>query len=162
MGKSILRGPIVSPQTPSYNNAYFPAVEASAFYIMLVQLVYDTRWNSAISDLVHFDILPNSRINADANQSVGYATVGIAQVFTNALTECLSRAFYASGQKDETVAPHNVVCCQIWGGIDQYGRPCGNVLSNVWPASGMGGRYGRDGIDSFDSVFQPMELYGRF
>jgi N-methylhydantoinase B/oxoprolinase/acetone carboxylase alpha subunit len=154
-GEIYIRGPIVSPQTPSYNNAYFPAVEASAFYIMLVQLIYDTRWNSAISELVHFDILPNSRINADANQSVGYATVGIAQVFTNALTECLSRAFYASGQKDETVASHNVVCCEIWGGIDQYGRPCGNILSNVWPASGMGGRYGRDGIDSSIQYFNP-------
>ncbi|MDO8785603.1 MAG: hydantoinase B/oxoprolinase family protein, partial [Syntrophales bacterium] len=154
-GEIHIRGPIVSPQTPSYNNAYFPAIEASAFYIMLVQLIYDTRWNSAISDLVHFDILPGSRINADANQSVGYATVGIAQVFTNALTECLSRAFYVSRQKDETVASHNAVCCEIWGGIDQYGRPCGNILSNVWPASGMGGRYGRDGIDSSIQYFNP-------
>jgi acetophenone carboxylase len=154
-GEINVKGHVVSPQTPSYNNAYFPAVEASAFYIMLVQLIYDTRWNSAISDLVHFDILPASRLNADANQSVGYATVGIAQVFTNALTECLSRAFYASGQKEETVAAHNVVCCEIWGGIDQYGRPCGNILSNVWPASGMGGRYGRDGIDSSVQYFNP-------
>lgn len=157
-GELYIRGPIVSPQTPSYNNAYFPAVEASAFYILLVQLIYDIRWNSGISELVHFDILPNSRINADANQSVGYATVGIAQVFTNALTECLSRAFYVSNQKEETVASHNVVCCGIWGGIDQYGRPCGNILSNVWPAAGMGGRYGRDGIDSSIQYFNPWNF----
>ncbi|MGD0485698.1 MAG: hydantoinase B/oxoprolinase family protein [Syntrophorhabdales bacterium] len=154
-GELYIRASIVSPQTPSYNNAYFPAVEASAFYILLVQLMYDTRWNSAISDLVHFDILPSSRINADADQSVGYATVGIAQTFTNALTECLSRAFYSSGQKEETVAAHNAVCNEIWGGIDQHGRRCGNVLSNAWPASGMGGRYLRDGIDSSIQYFNP-------
>jgi N-methylhydantoinase B/oxoprolinase/acetone carboxylase alpha subunit/acetone carboxylase gamma subunit len=159
-GELYLRGAIVSPQTPCYNNAYFPAVEGSTFYIMLVQLFYDLRWNSAISDVVHFDILPNSRINADANQSVGYATVGIAQVFTNALTECLSRAFYASGQKDETVAPHNVVVSSHWGGIDQYGRPCGNALATVWPASGMGARYGRDGIDSSVQYFNPWTYTG--
>jgi len=154
-GELNVSGDIVSPQTPSYNNAYFPAVEASAFYIFLVQLLYDTRWNSAISNLVRFDIIPNSRLNADANQSVGYATVGIAQVFTNALTECISRALYYSGQKEETVANNCVVSCGIWGGIDQYGRPCGNILSNVWPASGMGGRYGRDGIDSSVQYFNP-------
>jgi N-methylhydantoinase B len=126
-GELYIRGQIVSPQTPSFNNAYYPAVEARPFYILLVQLLYDTRWNSAISDLVNIDVIPHSRINADADQSVGYATVGIAEVFTNALTECLSRAFYISGQKGETVASHNAVCNEIWGGIDQYGRPCGKI-----------------------------------
>ena len=154
-GELYIKVPIVSPQLPSFNNAYLPATEASTFYILLVQLAYDTRWNSAISDLVHLDVLPHSRLNADADQSVGYATVGIAQVYTNALTECLSRAFYCSGQKEEAVAQHNVVACGIWGGIDQHGRPCGNILSNVWPASGMGGRYGRDGIDSSVQYFNP-------
>ncbi len=154
-GELHIKIPTVSPQLPSYNNAYLPATEASTFYILLVQLAYDTRWNSAISDLVHLDVLPHSRLNADADQSVGYATVGIAQVYTNVLTECISRALYCSGQKEETVAQHNVVSCEIWGGIDQYGRPCGNILSNVWPASGMGGRYGRDGIDSSVQYFNP-------
>lgn len=154
-GELNIRVPIVSPQLPSYNNSYLPAAEASAFYILLVQLAYDTRWNSALSDVVHLDILPHSRLNADADQSVGYATVGIAQVFTNALTEAISRAYYSSGKKEETVASHNVVACEIWGGVDQYGRPCGNILSNVWPASGMGGRYGRDGINSSVQYFNP-------
>lgn len=154
-GELYIRGLVVSPQLPSYNNAYFPSIEASAFYMLLVQLVYDKRWNSAISDVVHFDIIPHSRLNADADQSVGFATIGVAQVFTNALSECISRALYCSGMKNEVVASHSPVVAPIWGGIDQYGRTCGNVLSNAWPASGMGGRYGRDGIDSSVHYFNP-------
>ncbi|MBI5920991.1 MAG: hydantoinase B/oxoprolinase family protein [Betaproteobacteria bacterium] len=154
-GELHVRVPVVSPQLPSYNNAYLPAVEASAFYVLLVQLLYDTRWNSAIANLVHIEVLPHSRLNADASQSVGYATVGISQVFTNALVECMSRAFYCSGKQADTVAMHNAVACGIWGGVDQYGRSCGNILSNLWPASGMGGRFGRDGIDSSVQYFNP-------
>ncbi len=154
-GELHIRVPVISPQLPSFNNAYLPAVEASAYYVLLSQLLYDTRWNSALSKAVHIEVPPHSRLNADADQSVGYATVGIAQVFTNALVECVSRAFFASGQKEEAVASHNVIACGIWGGIDQYGRPCGNILSNLWPASGMGGRFGRDGIDSSVQYFNP-------
>ncbi|MHB0979058.1 MAG: hydantoinase B/oxoprolinase family protein [Thermoleophilia bacterium] len=157
-GALSIRVPTVSPQLPSYNNAYLPAVEASAFYVLLVQLLYDVRWNSAIARVVDIDVPERSRLNASADQSVGYATVGIAQVFTNALIECLSRAFYASGLHEETVASSCVVSCGIWGGLDQYGRPCGNILSNLWPASGMGGRFGRDGIDSSVQYFNPWNF----
>ncbi|WP_206808768.1 hydantoinase B/oxoprolinase family protein [Paradesulfitobacterium ferrireducens] len=154
-GELHVKVPVVSPQVRGFNNSYLPAVEASVFYTLLVEMAYDLRWNSGISDIVHIEVPEKSRLNADEKQSVGYATVGIAQAFTNALTEAIGRAYFASGQKEEVMASGAVVCCGIWGGIDQYGRPCGNILSQVWPASGSGGRHGRDGIDSSFQLFNP-------
>ncbi len=154
-GNLFIRIPVISPQVNGFNNSYLPAVEASAFYTVLVELGYDLRWNSGISNVIHNEVPEKSRLNADEFQSVGYATVGIAQVFTNALTDALSRASYLSGKESEVKAGGPVVSCGIWGGIDQYGRRCGNILSQVWPSSGDGARCLKDGIDSSVQLFNP-------
>ena len=147
--------PIVSSQVPSFNNCYEPGMEGTIFYTLLVQLFYDIRWSSGMSVPVKFDAPKGSRINATEDQSVGYCTVGFGATFSNALTESVSKAFYVSGMKENIQAAATPMNLIIMAGIDQHGRTFGNVLSSLWPASGGGGRIGKDGIDSGVAMFNP-------
>lgn len=154
-GTLTLRTPVVSPQSPGYNNAYLPAVEATAFYTMLVEFLYDARWNSGISNGVRIEIPEKSIINADPSMAVGYATVGIGSVFCNALTETLSLAYYISGKEKEVQGGAGPMNGPILVGIDQFGRTCGNIATSACLPVGGGARIDKDGIDSGVTIFNP-------
>ncbi len=154
-GELIMRVPVVSPQKPGFNNAYFPAVEATIFYSLLTEMLYDARWNSGISHVVRSEVPFGSRLNADEKQSVGYATVGIGSTFCNNVTEALSRAYYASGNPQDVQAAAATVNGITTGGIDQFGRVFGNFYMSAACAQGGGGRIGKDGHDSSVTIWNP-------
>lgn len=154
-GELILRMPIIAPQGRGFDNAYFPAVEATTFYTLLTSLLWDARWNSGIAEVIKFEVPKHSRLNADPSCSVGYATVGICTVFCNALVESLSKAYYVSGKESEVMGGTGTMNMAIVGGIDDNGRVCGSIISNVPMACGGGARIGRDGHDSGVSMYTP-------
>jgi N-methylhydantoinase B len=147
-GSIALNIPVVSPQQPCYNNAYLPAVEATLFYCLLTQLVYDCRWNSGMANAVEISVPGKSRLNADSSQAVGYATVGIGFNLAGAITEALSRAFYVSGMED------NVQAAPTWGssglmlsGLDRFGRFSTQIgYSRMWSG---GGTLSGDGVVNY-------------
>jgi N-methylhydantoinase B/oxoprolinase/acetone carboxylase alpha subunit len=150
----IFRFPVVSPQSPCYDNAYIPAVEATIFYNLLVLLFYDCRWNTGIARAIKIEVLEHSRINADADMSVGYATVGIGSVLSETVSEVLCRALYTSGNEEDVMLGGTVVCAPIISGIDQFGRIGGNAITSC-ALGGSGGRIGRDGHDTVVAMFTP-------
>jgi N-methylhydantoinase B/oxoprolinase/acetone carboxylase alpha subunit len=149
--RMIVGVPVVSPQQPCYNNAYLPAVEASLYYALLTQVVFDGRWNSGMSASIQIEDIPErSRLNADASQSVGYATIGIAMNFCAAVTECLSRAYYAAGIEEEVQAmPAGNINDTVNAGVDEDGRNFANILLSIGLGLGGGGRVGSDGLSNY-------------
>ena len=159
-GRLILRMPIVSPQQPGFNNCYEPAIEATAAYTLLTQLVYDGRWGSGLMQPVELELASCSRMNADARQSVGYCTIGIALGYCAALTDTLSRCFYASRKEDEVqAAATGGHICMVVSGLDRFGRFCSNVLNHAHGTMSSGGRMKGDGIDNFH-FFNPYRYVG--
>ena len=154
-GDLFIKTPIISPQTPGFNNCYLPAVEATVIYTLLDLVCWDTRWNSGIAVPLHFEIPEGSVLNADASSSVGYCTVGLGSVFCNAMTDIFARAHYVAGKEEEVMASANAMVGSIWGGIDQFGRPCGNVIGSVFMAAGGGARMGKDGHDCTVDMYNP-------
>jgi N-methylhydantoinase B/oxoprolinase/acetone carboxylase alpha subunit/acetone carboxylase gamma subunit len=155
-GDLLIRIPVISPQNRSFNNAYLPAVEAAVFYIILVILLYDCRWNSGISRAIKIDYVPEkSRLNASPDASVGYATVGIGEVFADTLTVAISRALYAAGRVEDVMGPSTCANAIIAGGISQYGHMTANILTSTSTPRGAGARVDRDGIDSSVTVYNP-------
>ncbi|MDY7036578.1 MAG: hydantoinase B/oxoprolinase family protein, partial [Thermodesulfobacteriota bacterium] len=100
-GEFIFRYPAVSPQLPSFNNCYIPAIEAGIFYILLEKIFYDIRWNTGSDRLIQIEAPHGSRVNADSAQSVGYCTVGIGDTLVHSVIESLSLAQYVAGQEIE-------------------------------------------------------------
>lgn len=155
-GELEINVPIVSPQGRCFDNAYLPAVEATAFYTFLVLLFYDIRWNSGLSKVVKIGhIQEGSRLNANPDASVGYATVGIGSVFCNALTEALSRIAFVSGKKEDVLGGATTMNDTPVGGISQWGTVCGNYLTSSAMAAGGGARIDKDGMDSSVDMFNP-------
>jgi N-methylhydantoinase B len=156
-GRLILRMPIVSPQQPGFNNCYEPAIEATAAYTLLNQLVYDGRWGSGLMQPVELQIAPHSRMNADASCSVSYCTIGIAFTYCAALTDALSRCFYVSGKEEEVqAAASGGHICSIVSGFDRFGRFCSNVLTHATASMSSGGRINGDGIANYH-FFNPYK-----
>ncbi|MCL5958650.1 MAG: hydantoinase B/oxoprolinase family protein, partial [Chloroflexi bacterium] len=155
-GELLIDVPVVSPQGRCFDNAYLPAVEATAFYTLLDLLFYDIRWNTGLAQVVKIGHVPEgSRLNANPNASVGYATVGIGSVFCNALTEAFSRIAFASGKKEDVVGGATTMNDTPVGGISQWGSVCGNFLTSSAMAAGGGARIDADGIDSSVDMFNP-------
>ncbi len=154
-GRLIVHCPVISPQQPCYNNAYLPAAEATIIYTLLSQILHDARWNSGIAEQVEIDIPYRSRLNADATQSVGYATVGIATVFCAALYVALSRAYYVSGKLREVQAGGSASSNSIGiAGRDFLGRPCGSTILSSSLTHPGGGRLESDGVVNY-GVYNP-------
>jgi N-methylhydantoinase B/oxoprolinase/acetone carboxylase alpha subunit len=155
-GELLVRIPIISPQNRSFNNAYIPAVEAAVFYVLLVLLLYDCRWNSGISRAIKIDYVPErSRLNASPDASVGYATVGIGEVFADALTVIISRALCAAGRVEDVMGASTCANAIIAGGISQYGHMTANIITSTSTLRGNGARIDRDGIDSAGTIYNP-------
>lgn len=148
--RMIVKVPVVSPQQRCFNNAYLPAVEATLYYSLLTQLVYDGRWNSGMAKSIEIDVPSCSRLNADPTVSVGYATIGIAMNFCSMVTDCLSRAYYAAGIDEEVQAPPaGNLNCSINAGVDAAGMPFANILLSACLAVGGGGRTESDGFCNY-------------
>ena len=160
-GMLALRAPVVSPQQAGFNNAYLPAIEATLCYCLLTQVVYDGRWNSGMADAITIEMPEKSRLNADPAQSVGYATVGIGVTFSEAITEAISRAYYASGKEGEVQAPaQGSMNFPIMAGLDRFGRPFGNiVMSHAISSFGSGAFVGRDGMPNYH-FYNPWQYAG--
>lgn len=154
-GRLNVRCPVLSPQQQCYNNAYMPAAEATIIYTLLSQILHDTRWNSGMADQITMDIPPHSRLNADPDQSVGYATVGIATVFCAALYVALSRAYFVSGKLGEVQAGASASSNSInIAGKDYLGRPCGSIILSSSLTHPGGGKIEGDGVHNY-GVYNP-------
>lgn len=160
-GEFALRAPVVSPQQTGFNNAYLPSVEATLLYCLLTQVVFDGRWNSGLANAITIEMPENSRLNADSNQSVGYATVGIGVTFSEAITEALSRAYYASGKEEEVQSPaQSSMNFPILAGLDRFGRPFGNIMmSHAISSFGSGAFVGKDGMPNYH-FYNPWQYAG--
>jgi N-methylhydantoinase B/oxoprolinase/acetone carboxylase alpha subunit len=155
-GDLLIRMPVVSPENKSFNNAYLPAVEATAFYILLDLLLYDCRWNTGLSRAVKIDYVPEgSRLNASPDASVAYATVGIGAVFKLCLMDAVSRALFASGRLEDVMAPAVPTAGTSVGGINRFGGMSVNILTSSSMAKGGGARIDKDGIDSSIIMYNP-------
>lgn len=155
-GTLLIRIPVVSPEGRHFNNAYLPAVEATVFYTLLSTLLYDCRWNSGLSRAMKIEYVPeNSRLSASPRAAVGYATVGIAAVFCNALMDILSRALYIAGREKDVMGAPVPMNSQALGGINQYGGVFVQGITSKTMAAGGGARIDGDGMDSSVTVFNP-------
>jgi N-methylhydantoinase B len=155
-GDLLIRVPVISPENRSFDNAYLPAVEATAFYVILDLLLYDCRWNTGLARAIKIEYVPErSRLNASPNASVAYATVGIAAVFKCCLMDAVARALFVSGRPDDVVAPTVPICGTPVGGPNRQGVMQVNILSSSSLPKGGGARIDRDGIDSTVTMFNP-------
>ncbi len=154
-GELIIRLPVVSPQIAGVNNCYLPATEATIFYTLLVELLYDTRWNSGIARPISVELADNSILSASKNQSVAYCTVGNGAIFCHGLIESISRACYASGKEEEVQAGAGaVVNISTLAGVNERGKGFGNYFMSL-TGMGSGGQLERDGIDGTVTVWNP-------
>lgn len=151
---------IVPPEGKGFDNAHLPAVEATIFYTLLTHLFWGIRWNSGIAEPVKMEVPFKSRLNADPSCSVGYATVGIGSVFTNAIIESLSKAHFVSGMKEEVVGASGTMNYVVPYGVDDFGRYRGGISINICTALGYGARVGKDGIDSSTTMWCPRLFVG--
>ena len=156
VGDLLIRLPVVSPENKSFDNAHLPAVEATAFYILLDLLLYDCRWNTGLSRAIKIGYVPeNSRLNASPSASVAYATVGIGAVFKLCLMDAVSRALFVSGRLQDVMAPAVPTAGTSVGGVNRWGGVSVNILTSSSMAKGGGARIDKDGIDSSIIMYNP-------
>ncbi|MFC1906461.1 hydantoinase B/oxoprolinase family protein [Chloroflexota bacterium] len=155
-GDLLFRIPICSPEYRGFNNAYLPAVEATAFYTLLSLLLYDCRWNTGMARAIKIEEVPEgSRLNASPNASVAYATIGIAHVFCGGVIDAVSRALYTAGRLFDVTAPVTPIAGTAVGGINRWGGTSINIITSSSVSEGGGAVMDADGHDSTVTVFNP-------
>lgn len=151
-GDLILKAPVISPSRKGYNNAAAPCTEGAIFNSMMTQLFYDKRWNGGTLRVLKIDVPYGTILNTENTSAIYMGIVGVGMQAMCGFNAALSEAFFVSGKYGDIMAPDAQAGSPFFGGIDQFGRVCANMVADSL-AGGMGARYGKDGVDT--GLFKP-------
>lgn len=130
-----------------------PLFEGMLFNALIQHVFYDLRYNDGTFLAIDLNVPKGSACNPD---SIFLPTLlwGPAYAGQVAAGQCVARAYYAMGYREEVHAAGALVSGNLAGGIDQYGRPFGAHCFE-FAASGQFAMAFMDGLDTSISDFNP-------
>ncbi|MBI2864616.1 MAG: hydantoinase B/oxoprolinase family protein [Chloroflexi bacterium] len=141
-----------SPGAHAQNNT-LPATEGVFMCAAIQHLFYDSRYNSGSLYAMKLNIPEGTVCNPP---NIFYATGLLSPSIATGIVwnDCLSRAYYAKGYREEVFAPNVVTVGMHCGGIDQYGRMFG-AFNMEASSCGTGARGVLDGLDTAYALWNP-------
>jgi len=141
-----------SPGAHPQNNT-LPSTEGAFMCTAIQHLFYDSRYNAGSFYAMKLNIPAGTVLNPP---NIFYATGLISTSITTGIVwnDCVSRAYYAKGYREEVFAPNAMTVGMHCGGIDQYGRIFGgfNMESSSCGSGAMGVF---DGLDTAYAQWNP-------
>lgn len=130
-----------------------PLFEGMLFNALIQHVFYDLRYNDGTFLAVDLDVPKGSACNPD---DIFLPTLlwGPAYAGQVAAGQCVARAYFAKGYREEVHASGALVSGNLAGGTDQYGRPFGAHCFE-FAASGQFAMAFMDGLDTAISDFNP-------
>jgi acetone carboxylase alpha subunit len=130
-----------------------PLFEGMLFNALIQNLFYDLRYNDGTFLAIDLNVPLGSACNP-GNIFLPTILWGPAYAGQVATGQCVSRAYYAMGYREEVHSSGALVSGNLAGGVDQYGRPFGSHCFE-FAASGMFATSYMDGLDTAISDFNP-------
>lgn len=138
-----------SPENDGSFNSFAHIVRAHAAIYLFGVPFSDLPAASGIFSPMEFHVPEGTYLNANWDASVANAPVtnsATMSVISNAMTKLL----FASGQHDISTAGYGCTGCSfVIAGVNQWGVPFSDILANVFNSEGGGGRFNRDGVDTW-------------
>jgi acetone carboxylase alpha subunit len=133
--------------------ATLPLFEGMLFNALIQHVFYDLRYNDGTFLSVKLHVPKGTVCNPD---SIFLPSLlwGPAYGGQMALGQCVARAYYATGYREEVHASGPLTSGNLAGGWDQYGRTFGAHCFEL-ASSGMFGTAFMDGLDTAISDFNP-------
>lgn len=130
-----------------------PLFEGMLFNALIQHVFYDLRYNDGTFLAVDLNVPKGSACNPD---DIFLPTLlwGPAYAGQVAAGQCVARAYFAKGYREEVHASGALVSGNLAGGTDQYGRPFGAHCFE-FAASGQFAMVFMDGLDTAISDFNP-------
>lgn len=130
-----------------------PLFEGMLFNALIQHVFYDLRYNDGTFLAVELNVPKGSACNPD-NIFLPTLLWGPAYAGQVAAGQCVARAYYAKGHREEVHSSGALVSGNLAGGIDQYGRSFGSHCFE-FAASGQFAMGFMDGLDTAISDFNP-------
>jgi N-methylhydantoinase B/oxoprolinase/acetone carboxylase alpha subunit len=128
-----------------------PLFEGMLFNGLIQNVFYDLRYNDGTFLAVELNVPKGTACNPD-NIQLPTTLWGPAYGGMMAMAQCVSRAYYAKGYREEVHASGPLTSGNLAGGTDQYGRPFGGQCFE-FASSGMYAAAFMDGLDTAFSDF---------
>lgn len=140
-------------------NSTVSATVGNLLLAMIQYVLYDVKYNEGLFQAVFHPTrlrLPHSTLNPpDHTYGSGLWGPGAGGTCWGALMECIARAYYARGFREEVSGHRNTGAGGLrWAGTDQYGRPSAGQNFEMGCA-GMPACAVMDGLDTCYSAFNP-------
>lgn len=131
--------------------ASLPLFEGMLFNGLIQNLFYDLRYNDGTFLAIDLNVPLGTACNPD-NIQLPTTLWGPAYAGMQAAAQCVSRAYYARGHREEVHASGPLTSGNLAGGVDQYGRHFGSQCFE-FASSGMYATAFMDGLDTAFSDF---------
>jgi acetone carboxylase, alpha subunit len=128
-----------------------PLFEGMLFNGLIQNVFYDLRYNDGTFLAVKLNVPKGTACNPD-NIQLPTTLWGPAYGGMMAMAQCVARAYYAKGYREEVHASGPLTSGNLAGGTDQYGRPFGGQCFE-FASSGMYATAFMDGLDTAFSDF---------
>jgi len=128
-----------------------PLFEGMLFNALIEHLFHDLRYNDGTFLAVKLNVPRGTACNPD-NIFLPTTLWGPAYAGQMALGQCVARAYFAMGYREEVHASGPLTSGNLVGGVDQYGRPFGGQCFE-FASSGMFATAFMDGLDTAFSDF---------
>ena len=128
-----------------------PLFEGMLFNGLIQNVFYDLRYNDGTFLAVKLNVPKGTACNPD-NILLPTTLWGPAYGGMMALAQCVARAYFAKGYREEVHASGPLTSGNLAGGTDQYGRPFGGQCFE-FASSGMYATAFMDGLDTAFSDF---------
>jgi N-methylhydantoinase B/oxoprolinase/acetone carboxylase alpha subunit len=128
-----------------------PLFEGMLFNALIQHVFYDLRYNDGTFLAVELHVPEGTTCNP-GNIQLPTTLWGPAYGGMQALGQCIARAYYAQGYREEVHASGPLTSGNLVGGIDQYGRQFGSQCFE-FASSGMFATAFMDGLDTAFSDF---------
>jgi N-methylhydantoinase B/oxoprolinase/acetone carboxylase alpha subunit len=131
--------------------ATLPLFEGMLFNGLIQNLFYDLKYNDGTFLAIELNVPLGTACNPD-NIQLPTTLWGPAYAGMQAAAQCVSRAYYARGYREEVHASGPLTSGNLAGGVDQYGRHFGSQCFE-FASSGMYATAFMDGLDTAFSDF---------
>lgn len=141
-------------------NMFPTGAEASACLVFTQSLAYDGRVNEGTLLDLRINIPRGTIANPDypfVGTSCSWSVLGVTNY---RLLNCLNRAYFARGYKEEIFIMAGAAGSAHFGGTDQYGKTFGMWMAECAGAGGSGARGVADGLDTGYVHFNPESDIG--
>ena len=128
-----------------------PLFEGMLFNALIQNVFYDLRYNDGTFLAVELHV-PEGTVCNPSNIQLPTTLWGPAYGGMQAAGQCVARAYFAMGYREEVHASGPLTSGNLAGGLDQYGRPFGSQCFE-FAASGMYATAFMDGLDTAFSDF---------